>query len=198
MKNNITKSLFEDNYIYSPIIYNLLKENKLDYYINTLEKSNLYIIDSNGNNIEAYKQFLTYLDNFIDFLYCSLNISNVQLLQILSLIFNNLKSPVFLSKHSIKDTKNIHIITHEYKKIILSPFKKNLRFVIEKLNYNLGFNINNTKHLYNFLVDLCNIRKNHQYLLFDDFNEYKSIPGKLNYYLLMWEVSIQKQKTYDY
>ena len=198
MKNNIIKSLFEDNYIYSPIIYNLLKENKLDYYINKLEKSNLYIIDSYGNKIKTYKQFLFYIDSFIDFLYCSLNITNVQLPQILSIIFNHSKSPIFLSKDSIKDNKNLHIITDEYKKIILFSFKNNLRFVIKKLDYKLELNINDITSLYNLLIDLCNIRKNHQYLLFDDFNEYKSIPGKLNYYLLMWKITIQKYKTNDY
>ena len=187
MKNNIIKSLFEDNYIYSPIIYKLLKENKLDYYIRKLEE-----IHTPSNKIEHYKQFLMFVDHFIDFLYCSLNISNVQLNQILSLIFNDMEKSIFLSEYSITDNKNIHFITNEYKKIILKPFRKNLKFVTNKLYIDLVFNINDDRELFNFLIDLCNKRKNHQYLLFDDFNEYKNNLGKLRYYLLMWEIAIEK------
>jgi len=184
MKNNIIKSLFEDNYIYSPSIYKLLNEHKLDYYIRKL--------DINSNKFENYKQFLMFIDHFIDFLYCSLNVSNVQLNQILSLIFNDMKESIFLSEYSITDNKNIHFITTKYKKIILKPFRKNLEFVINSLDINLEFNINDERDLFNFLIDLCNKRKNHQYLLFDDFNEYKNNLGKLRYYLLMWEIAIEK------
>lgn len=192
MKKDIIKRLFEDNYIYSPIIYNLLKENKLDYYIDQLEIYSLSKNIPDDAKIERYKQFLMFIDQFIDFLYCSLNITNVQLTQILSLIFKDLKDPIFLSEYSIKDNKLIHIITNEYKKIILAPFRKNLLFIKEKVEYKLKFNINDDRLLFNFLIDLCNTRKNHQYLLFDDFNEYKSIPGKLEYYILMWEIVIKK------
>ena len=78
MKGKMVESLFIDNYIFAPTIYKLLKTGKLDYYIDRLENEDYYI-KFNNENMEYYKHFLMMIDNFIDFIWCSLNLNNIQL-----------------------------------------------------------------------------------------------------------------------
>ena len=89
MKNKIIESLFNDDYINAPIIYKLLKSDKLDYYINRLEKEDYYT-DFSGEKMEYYKHFLMMIDNFIDYISCSLNLNNIQLLNILDDFYSQL------------------------------------------------------------------------------------------------------------
>lgn len=195
MKELIIKSLFDDNYIHPSLIYRLLKDNKLDYYIKYLEK-NKYYIEYNNQKIENYKNFIMALDNFIDYLDCSLNINHSLIKNILDLIFESQKNNVFLTKNYIKSNQSISKITKEYKKIILEPFRKNLIFIInsndelKKLFNSFKINLKNDKILFNFLIDCCDIRKNHQYILFDDYNEY--INSNSVFYYYMWKILFQK------
>jgi len=191
MKNNIIESLFIDYYIYAPIIYKLLKSGRLDYYIDKLE-NNDYYESFNGEKMEYYKHFIMMIDNFIDYLSCSLNLNNVQLLNILDSLFYKLENPIFLTKSNLKENYKINKRTTEYKKIILSKFRKNLEFVLQKTNYIYEIDIDNDRILFNFLIDCCDVRKNHQYILFDDFNEYLDNPKKTEFYLLMWKLVFQK------
>lgn len=195
MKETIMESLFIDDYIYSPLIYKLLKEGKLDHYISKLEKSNKYIV-SNKRKIEHYKHFIMMIDNFIDYLTCSLNLNNIYLLNILECIFKDIKNPIFLTENNLKENYKLNKRTTEYKKIILDIFRKNLEFVIMNINNPCSVDIYNDKDLFNFLIDCCTIRKNHQYILFDDFNEYLDNPKKAEFYLLMWKILFQK--LYEY
>ena len=107
MKSKITESLFIDDYIYAPIIYKLLKSNKLDYYINKLENENYYT-NFDSEKMEYYKHFLMMIDNFIDYLYCSLNLNNIQLLNILDSIFYKLENSIFLTKTYLKENYKIN------------------------------------------------------------------------------------------
>ena len=198
MKNEMIQSLFVDNYIYAPIIYKLIKDDKLDYYVKKLETDDYYI-KINNSKIEYYKHFLMMIDNFIDYLACSLNLNNIQLLNILDSIFLNLDNPIFLIKSYIKENHKINKCTIEYKKIILSGFRKNLEFVKGKLDYMMevyDIDIYDDRILFNFLIDCCEVRKNHQYILFDDFNEYLDNSKKTDFYLLMWKLLFQKLEEY--
>lgn len=195
MKNKITESLFVDDYIYAPIIYKLLKSGKLDYYINKLENEDYYT-KFDSEEMEYYKHFLMMVDNFIDYLYCSLNLSNIQLLNILDNIFNNLNSPIFLTKSNLKENYKINKRAMEYKKIILTKFRKNLEFIFSNVENVYEIDINDDRILFNFLIDCCEARKNHQYILFDDFNEYLDNPKKTEFYLLMWKLVFQKLDAY--
>ena len=195
MKNKIIESLFNDDYIYSPIIYKLLKSNKLDYYIDKLEKENLYI-EFNKEKMEYYKHFLMMIDNFIDYIDNSLNLNHIQLLNVLDSIFDNLDNPIFLTKSNLKENYKINKRTIEYKKIILFKFRNNLKFVFMHLDNMYDININDDRILFNFLIDCCEVRKNHQYILFDDFNEYLDNPKKTEFYLLMWKFLFYKLDEY--
>jgi len=195
MKNKITQSLFEDNYIFAPVIYKLLTSDKLNYYISKLENEDYYE-KFNGEKMEYYKHFLMMVDNFIDYLSCSLNLNNVQLLNILDSIFDKLENPIFLTKSNLKENYKINKRTIEYKKIILSKFKKNLEFVFKKTGNIFEIDINNDRILFNFLIDCCEVRKNHQYILFDDFNEYLDNTKKTEFYLLMWKLVFKKLDEY--
>lgn len=195
MKNMIIKSLFEDNYIYPTIIYNLVKNNCLDYYIDYLNKEDQYIT-INEKKVLYYHNFLRILDNFIDFFDSSLNISHSQILCILENVLAGQTNTIFLQKIDVKENDYIHNVIKEYKKIILFHFRKNLNYVISvdneiKLNFdNMNININSDKDLYNLLIDCSNARKNHQYILFDDFNEY--LDNKNTFYLYMWKILFTK------
>jgi len=150
----------------------------------------------NGEKMEYYKHFLMMVDNFIDYLSCSLNLNNVQLLNILDSIFDKLENPIFLTKSNLKENYKINKRTIEYKKIILSKFKKNLEFVFKKTGNIFEIDINNDRILFNFLIDCCEVRKNHQYILFDDFNEYLDNTKKTEFYLLMWKLVFKKLDEY--
>ncbi|MBE6152781.1 MAG: hypothetical protein E7166_00945 [Firmicutes bacterium] len=189
MKNKIIESLFEDYYIYAPIIYKLIKNGKLDYYIKKLENENYYAT-FNNEKMEYYKHFIMMIDNFIDYLMYSLNLNHVQLLNVLDSIFDKLENSIFLTKSNLKENYKINKRTIEYKKIILAKFRNNLKFVITRVNYNID--LNDDRVLFNFLIDCCNVRKNHQYILFDDFNEYLDNPKKTEFYLLMWKLVFEK------
>ncbi len=191
MKESIIKSLFEEDYIYPTIIYNLVKNGNLDHYIKYLENNNIDVIIKN-KKISYYKNFLKLLDNFIDFFDCSLNINHSQILNILENILSNKTYKVFLKKIDIKENAYINKIIIEYKKIILYPFRQNLKYIInnnKEINmmfHFLNINLNDDRELYNFLIECCNIRKNHQYILFDDFNEY--LDNKNMFYIYMWKI----------
>lgn len=195
MKDKITKSLFIDSYIYAPIIYKLLKSGKLNYYINKLENEEYYAT-FNNEQMEYYKHFLMMIDNFIDYLYCCLNLNNVQFLSILDNIFDKLENPIFLTKSNLKENYKINKRTSEYKKIILHNFRRNIKFVFNHMENIYEIDINDDRILFNFLIDCCSVRKNHQYILFDDFNEYLDNPKKTEFYLLMWKFVFQKLERY--
>ena len=154
MKNKIIESLFIDDYIYAPIIYKLLKSGKFDYYINKLETEDYYE-KFNSEKMEYYKHFLMMVDNFIDYISCSLNISNIQLLNILDSIFEKLDNPIFLTKSNLKENYKINKRTIEYKKIILSIFRKNLNFVFNHMENIYNIDLNDDRVLFNFLIDCC-------------------------------------------
>ena len=192
MKEIIINSIFNDNYIHPSLIYKLVKEGKLDLYINKLDNNKL---DKNN-----YNNFIMVIDNFIDYLDCSLNINHVLLSNILDIIFSKETNEIFLTKHCIKSNREIHKIKMEYKKIILKPFRSNLKFVI---NYDselkrtfkkFNVNIDDDKSLFNFLIDSSLVRKNHQYLLFDDYNEY--INKNIVFYIYMWKILFDKLNEY--
>ena len=187
MKEIIINSIYNDNYIHPSLIYKLIKEGKLDSYINKLDKNN-------------YKNFIMMIDNFIDYLDCSLNINHVLLPNVLDIIFSKETNEIFLTKHCIKSNREIHKIKKEYKKMILKPFRSNLKFVI---NYDselkrtfkkFNIKIDDDKSLFNFLIDSSEVRKNHQYLLFDDYNEY--INKNIVFYIYMWKILLDKLNDY--
>ena len=98
--------------------------------------------------------------------------SNPNPLNILENILSNKTYKVFLKKIDIKENAYINKIIIEYKKIILYPFRQNLKYIInnnKEINmmfHFLNINLNDDRELYNFLIECCNIRKNHQYILF--------------------------------
>lgn len=195
MKNMIIESLFNDEYIFAPIIYKLLKKGKLDYYINKLENEE-YCVSFNNEKMEYYKHFLMMIDNFIDYIYCSLNLNNIQLINIIDIIFDKMDDQIFLTKSNLKENYKINKRTIIYKKLILKNFRKNLEFIFKQLDNIYDIDINDDRVLFNFLIDCCEVRKNHQYILFDDYNEYLDNPKKSDFYILMWKLLFNKLDEY--